>query len=182
MKFDLDELDLQSLIEAIDRSGISEFSLTTADAEIRVSKTPNVANAAADGAPRAAPAPAAVSPGPEAVPDVVAVVPAAVGRPADGGPAPAVADGAAETELEIRTPLLGIFYRAPSPSDPPFVQVGDHVDPGTTVALIEAMKVFTAVPAGVSGVVTEVLGHDRELVEYDQALYRVAPDAAPVAR
>jgi acetyl-CoA carboxylase biotin carboxyl carrier protein len=181
VKFDLDAMDLESLIEAIDRSGISEFSLTTADGEVRISKSP------ADGArpvavvqQQAAPASTPAAPAAQAAPAAeVAAAPITAVDPVDGAAAPG---GTGSDHLEVRTPLLGIFYRTPQPGAPPFVEVGDRVEPDTTVAIIEAMKVFTAVAAGVSGVITEVLASDRKLVEFDQVLFRVAPDAAPIAQ
>jgi acetyl-CoA carboxylase biotin carboxyl carrier protein len=177
VNFDLDALDLESLIDVIDRSGISEFSLITADGELRVSKTPaDRAHSAAVvqlPAPTIAAAPAAevvAAPQPEASPVATSAT------------APAASASTGNGFVEIRTPLLGVFYRAPNPGAPPFVEVGARVEADTTVAIIEAMKVFTAVPAGVCGVVTEVLVQDREFVEYDQALFRVTPDAAPGAQ
>ncbi|MCZ2156638.1 MAG: acetyl-CoA carboxylase, biotin carboxyl carrier protein, partial [Bryobacterales bacterium] len=67
------------------------------------------------------------------------------------------------------------YYASPEPGAPPFVKVGDVVDLETTVGLIEIMKVFTAVAAGVCGVVTEMCVQDTEFVEYAQILYRVRP-------
>jgi acetyl-CoA carboxylase biotin carboxyl carrier protein len=173
VKFDLDGMDLATLIDAIDRSGISEFSLVTADGELRVSKTP------ADGArlPAAVPATPPAAAVAETTTRREADAPAVEG--ADGSPAPPAAGGT--EQLEIRAPLLGVFYRAPKPGEPAFVEIGDRVEPDTTVAIVEAMKVFTAVPAGVSGVITEVLVQDREFIEYDQAIFRVEPAAAAVA-
>ena len=72
--------------------------------------------------------------------------------------------------------MLGIFYRAPEPGAAPFVEVGGRVEVETTVAIIEAMKVFTAVQAGVAGTVRAVLVEDRDFVEHDQALFVVEPD------
>jgi acetyl-CoA carboxylase biotin carboxyl carrier protein len=76
----------------------------------------------------------------------------------------------------VRAPSLGTFYRAPRPGAPPYVQVGQRVEPSTEVCLIEVMKLFTSVHAGISGVVRQVLVEDSELVEFDQVLFLVEVD------
>jgi acetyl-CoA carboxylase biotin carboxyl carrier protein len=75
----------------------------------------------------------------------------------------------------VRAPLVGCYYAAPSPGAEPFVQVGDEVEAGTTVAIIEAMKLMNTIVAGESGVVAEVLVSNGESVEYDQVLLRLRP-------
>ena len=71
--------------------------------------------------------------------------------------------------------MMGIFYAQPEPGAPPYVEVGTVVEEGTTVALVEVMKMFNAIPAGVSGTVEAVLVEGNQLVEYGQALFRVRP-------
>jgi acetyl-CoA carboxylase biotin carboxyl carrier protein len=75
----------------------------------------------------------------------------------------------------IRAPSLGTFYRAAKPGSPPLVEIGQVVRPETEVCLVEVMKLFTGVQAGVAGVVREVLVSDGELVEYEQPLFLVDP-------
>ncbi|HEY9457778.1 MAG TPA: acetyl-CoA carboxylase, partial [Gaiella sp.] len=75
----------------------------------------------------------------------------------------------------IESPLLGVFYRAPSPGAPPFVDVGAHVEPDTIVCLIEVMKMMNSVPAGVAGTIAEIHVENAEAVEYGQPLFRVDP-------
>jgi acetyl-CoA carboxylase biotin carboxyl carrier protein len=82
-----------------------------------------------------------------------------------------VADGT----IEIVAPMIGRFYSQSEPGAAPYVRVGSEVDEQTTVGLIEAMKMFNAVHAGVKGVITEVCVQDASLVEYGQALFRVRP-------
>ena len=77
--------------------------------------------------------------------------------------------------VEIRAPMMGIFYAQPEPGAPPYVSVGSKVQPDTTVALIEVMKMFNAVRAGVEGTVAAVLVENSQLVEYGQPLFRVCP-------
>ena len=85
--------------------------------------------------------------------------------------------GQQEGLLPIKAPLLGTVYRRPSPETPHYVDVGSLVKEDDTVCLIEVMKVFTAVKAGISGRIAEVLVETGEMVEYGQPLFRVEPEA-----
>jgi acetyl-CoA carboxylase biotin carboxyl carrier protein len=78
---------------------------------------------------------------------------------------------------EIASPLLGIFYRAPKPGEPPFVDVGSKVSEDTVVGIIEVMKLMNSVHAGVKGEVVEILAVNAALVEYGEVLLRVRPEA-----
>jgi acetyl-CoA carboxylase biotin carboxyl carrier protein len=78
---------------------------------------------------------------------------------------------------EVTSPLLGIFYRAPKPGEPPFVEVGARVDEDTVVGIIEVMKLMNSVHAGVKGEVVEILAGNGTLVEYGEVLLRVRPEA-----
>ena len=78
---------------------------------------------------------------------------------------------------EVASPLLGIFYRAPKPGEPPFVEVGSKVVEDTVVGIIEVMKLMNSVRAGVEGEVVEILAENEALVEYDEILLRVRPGA-----
>jgi acetyl-CoA carboxylase biotin carboxyl carrier protein len=84
---------------------------------------------------------------------------------------PSLADG----EVAIRAPMLGTFYRAPAPGQPPFVEVGQHVKADDTICLIEVMKLFNSIRAGVDGVVRSILAENGSLVEYNQLLFVIAP-------
>jgi acetyl-CoA carboxylase biotin carboxyl carrier protein len=104
------------------------------------------------------------------------------GSSAPGAPAPAASDDrpdagaeAAEAAGAVRSPLVGTFYAAPSPGADPFVRVGDEVEPGQTVGIVEAMKLMNPILADEAGVVAEVLVGDAESVEYDQVLMRLRP-------
>jgi acetyl-CoA carboxylase biotin carboxyl carrier protein len=81
----------------------------------------------------------------------------------------------ANGSVTIEAPMLGTFYRSESSGAPPFVQPGSEVGPETIVCIIEVMKMMNSVPAGVSGVVTEVVAENAELVEYGAPLFRVQP-------
>lgn len=85
-----------------------------------------------------------------------------------------------ETLVSITTPLSGVFYAAPAPDEPPYVREGDSVEPGQTVALVEAMKVFNEIHAEVPGIVEQVLVTPGQVVSSGQALMRVRPSAPPL--
>jgi acetyl-CoA carboxylase biotin carboxyl carrier protein len=78
---------------------------------------------------------------------------------------------------EVASPLLGIFYRAPKPGEPPFVEVGSKVDEDTVIGIIEVMKLMNSVRAGVKGEVVEILAENAALVEYEEILLRLRPGA-----
>jgi len=93
-------------------------------------------------------------------------------------PAPASAASASDgSMLEVTAPFVGIFYRAPRPGAPPYIEVGSQVVEDTTIGIIEVMKLMNAVRAEVSGTVVEVLVEDGAVVEYGQVLLRIAPGA-----
>ena len=83
---------------------------------------------------------------------------------------PAAGDGVA-----IVAPMLGTFYRAPMPGEPPFVEVGARIEPDTIVCIIEVMKMMNSVAAGVAGTIAEIHAENAQLVEYGQPLFRVEP-------
>ncbi len=82
---------------------------------------------------------------------------------------------APEVAATVRSPLVGTFYAAPSPGADPFVRVGDEIEPGQTVGIVEAMKLMNPILADEAGVIAEVLVGDAESVEYDQVLMRLRP-------
>jgi acetyl-CoA carboxylase biotin carboxyl carrier protein len=82
---------------------------------------------------------------------------------------------AAEKASYIESPMVGTYYTSRAPDAPPLVTVGSVVHPGSIVCIIEAMKVFTDIPAGVSGMIVEVLAKNGQAVEYGQPLFRVTP-------
>jgi acetyl-CoA carboxylase biotin carboxyl carrier protein len=77
--------------------------------------------------------------------------------------------------VDICSPIMGMFYSKPDPASPPFVSVGTEVDEGTTVGLVEVMKVFNAIPAGAKGTIVEVCVEDAETIEIGQTLFRIRP-------
>ena len=121
------------------------------------------------------------SPG-ESVRRTAASAPAPVPAPTSAAVPPKeapVADAQAPAgAVAVRAPMLGTFYRAPSPGEKPFVEVGQHVKAGDTVCLIEVMKLFNSIGAGVDGTVVAIPAQNGALVEYNQPLVYVMPDPA----
>ena len=94
----------------------------------------------------------------------------------DSEPPPATSSHAPREGLAtITAPILGTFYRAEAPGQPPFVEVGQRVEPDTIVCIIEVMKMMNSVPAGVSGTIAEIVPENGQLVEYGDPLFRVKP-------
>jgi len=97
----------------------------------------------------------------------------AAGPPAPESDASVAVEGKAGGVVLIKSPMVGTFYTAADPESPPFVKVGDHVGPETTVCIVEAMKVFNQIPAEVTGRVIAMLAENGAPVEFGQPLFRV---------
>jgi acetyl-CoA carboxylase biotin carboxyl carrier protein len=108
---------------------------------------------------------------------VAAPVAPTVAAPAHAAPPPAAPASAAvpSSWVAVTAPNLGTFYRAPKPGAAPFVQVGQAVEASTEICLLEVMKLFTAVRAGVKGIVRQICVNDADMVEYGQTLFYVEP-------
>ncbi|MEN6577245.1 MAG: acetyl-CoA carboxylase biotin carboxyl carrier protein [Phycisphaerales bacterium] len=116
-----------------------------------------------------------------AVAPIIASLPGAPGQimlPQGQAPALGQAPGAAQREdlLEIKSPIVGTFYEAPSPDSEPYVESGTRVDSQTVVCIIEAMKVMNEIKAEVSGTIVERTVKNGQAIEYGQVLFRVRPD------
>jgi acetyl-CoA carboxylase biotin carboxyl carrier protein len=158
---DIKPRDIEALLETFEASAWSEMKLKIDGLEIFLSKSP-------DGRPASGPGEFATPATPIAA-STPAPSPAAVGATRAGA--------TPDHWITVRAPNLGTFYRSPKPGAPPYVKIGQHVDPETEVCLIEVMKLFTTVLANASGVVRQVLVEDAELVEFDQALFLIEPAA-----
>jgi len=156
---------LRGLIEAVDKSGIDSLELTRAGTRIRVSKTPPPAPVTG------IPATVSATPAPTAPPPAPAAPAPAAAAPSE---APAEA-GAKSNLIEVTSPMVGTFYRAPSPESPPFVEVGTRVTKGQTLCILEAMKLMNELESEVDGVIREILVENAEPVEYGQVLFRIEP-------
>ncbi|MDH3862150.1 MAG: acetyl-CoA carboxylase biotin carboxyl carrier protein [Gammaproteobacteria bacterium] len=148
----MDIRKVKKLIELLDESGIAEIEITEGEESVRISRY-------AAGAPVAA-APVAAAP---AAPPVAAPVAA----PA-AAPVPEVSE---EDGFEVTAPMVGTFYGASSPGAAPYIQVGDRVNEGDTLCIIEAMKMMNQIEADVSGIVKSIRIQNGEPVEFGQVLF-----------
>lgn len=153
--------EIQDLIKFVSRSGVSEVEIEQKDFKITI-KTP------VGGSPVAAMAPMA----PMALPMPVAA-PAPAAAPVAAAPAAAPAQNS--NLIEIKSPMIGTFYRSAGPDKPPFVEVGQTIKPGDKVCIIEAMKLFNEIESEISGTIVKVLVNDSSPIEYDQPLFLVEP-------
>ena len=151
----MDIRKVKKLIELLDESGISEIEITEGEDSVRITSNPPSV---------VAPAPAYVTPA-YAVPAPEAP-PAA---PLATAAAPAAADDS--DGYAVIAPMVGTFYAASSPGSPPFVQVGDHVNEGDTLCIVEAMKMMNQIEAEVSGTVKSIRVQSGDPVEYGQILF-----------
>lgn len=163
--------DLQELLAAFEQSSWQEMSVSVAGDTLHVSRRDGAVGAArpADVVPATAPAPAAV-PSP-ASPGAAQDDPMSGAR-TDSVPPPPEASG-----VPVAAPSVGLFWRAPSPGAPPFVDVGTRVGPEDVVGIVEVMKLMNRVTAGTSGVVTAVLVENGGMVEHGQPLVLIDPAA-----
>jgi acetyl-CoA carboxylase biotin carboxyl carrier protein len=153
----MDIAKIRELVELVAESGIAELEIEEEDLSLRISN-----QVAAPAVMAAAPAP---YPGPHA--------PAGpASAPVADPPAQPVADPSLR---EVRSPIVGTFYRSPEPGAPPFVEVGQRVSSGDTLCIVEAMKVMNEIEAEFAGVVREICLEDGQPVEAESALFRVEP-------
>lgn len=157
----MDLKDIKAIIDLMRRNSIAEFELERQDFKIRLKRMPEISY-------------------PVAAEEQVGAVPAA-GRPIAAAPAQALAPAAPSAtqpgavELEIKSPMIGTFYRAPSPESAPYVEVGSEVNPDTVVCIIEAMKVMNEIKAEAKGIITQVLVENGKPVEFGQPLFKLRP-------
>ena len=145
MDMDLDKI--QRLLEIVAESGLDEVKVEEGDFKLTVRATAR---------PTAAPAPAA---------------PAAASASAPPSAAPAAEPGSGANESVVLAPIVGTFYEAPSPDAAAFVSVGQRVEVGQTLCIIEAMKLMNEIQAEEAGTITQILAKNAEPVEYDQPLF-----------
>jgi acetyl-CoA carboxylase biotin carboxyl carrier protein len=175
---DLSNEDVLKILKIIDESGYNDIRLEIGDLKLHVQKEGAAGLAAPAPSFAAAPAAAAPAPAPAAAPAPARAAPAAA-APAAKAPLPPapVNEPLPEGMVAVNSPVLGTFYRASSPGEKPFVEVGQKVGPNDTLCLIEVMKLFNSVKAGVSGTVTRILAQNGTLVEHGQPLVFIQPDA-----
>lgn len=145
----MDIRKVKKLIELLEESNVNEIEIFEGEESIRISRYAN--------------APAA------AQQQVVAAAPVAAAPVAAAAPAPV-----ASNNHQVKSPMVGTFYRAPSPEAGPFAEVGKQVKKGDTLCIVEAMKMMNQIEADKDGVVKAILVEDGEPVEFDQPLFELA--------
>ncbi len=127
--------------------------------------------------PHAAAEPARIAPAAQGAPTTTAAAetPAAVQAAPAATSAPATSAAPGEGLVEVTAPIVGVFYRQSEPGAPPYVEVGSKVEKGTTLGLLEVMKMFTSVTAHVAGEIVEILAENNEFVEFEQRLMVIRP-------
>lgn len=152
--------ELQELLDFIAKSGLNKVNIETEEFKISVQRDPNTKQVVSV----AAPAPAAA-------PAPVAAAPASTSAPA-AAPA-ASAEASVSSQRALKAPMIGTFYRSNGPDAPAFVQVGDMVEKGQVICIIEAMKLFNEIEAEESGRVVKAMVENASPVEYDQPLFLI---------
>jgi len=153
----VDIKDIKAIIDLMKKNSVTEFELEKQDFKIRLKRGSNGG--------------AAVASYEDPAPLVYAPVPTAIPAPVLATPPPAPVS----SELEIKSPMIGTFYRAPSPEAAPYIEVGTEVNPETVVCIIEAMKVMNEIKAEAKGVITQVLIENAKPVEFGQPLFKLRP-------
>lgn len=156
---------IQELIKAINKSNISELSVEEGDFKITIKQAQTISETQFV---------AVQAPMPQMLPQAA---PQAAALPAASAPAAqtAAAPAANDKLITIKSPMIGTFYRSPSPDKPSFVNVGDDIKQGDVLCIVEAMKLFNEIESEVSGKIVKVLIDDASPVEYDQPLFLVEP-------
>lgn len=161
----MNQKELKELIDFIIERGIAEFELERGDVKIKIKRAsepapvglPDARYIAVHPAPAA---PAAPTPTPTLVPKT------------EPAPAPLVEE---ETLQAVRSPIVGTFYESPSPGSPPFVKVGDRVEVGQVLCIVEAMKLMNEIECDVAGEVVKKLAVNGQPIEYGQELFAIRP-------
>ena len=155
----MDIRKVKKLIELLEESNIDEIEIKEGEESVRISR--NAAQALV------APAPAAYAPPPPAAP-----APAPAAAPA-AAPEPAPAAAPATSGHVVKSPMVGTFYRAPSPTSPSFAEVGQTVKVGDVICIVEAMKMMNQIEADKAGTIEAILVENGEPVEFDQPLVTI---------
>ena len=161
----MDLKDIKAIIDLMKKNSVSEFELEKEDFKIKLKR-----------APMGGPAPVAY----EEAPLLTYAPPMALaaGSSASITSAPTIAGAASAAnsgEQEIKSPMIGTFYRSPSPEAGPYVEVGMEVNPETVVCIIEAMKVMNEIKAEARGIITQCLIENAKPVEFGQPLFKIRP-------
>ena len=174
--------EIQELIKFIAKSGVSEVELESKDFKITIKTPPrrrkgmvvvedeeNVTDSQPAPVQVIATAPVSVPPPPASAP--VSEEP----KPVESTPSAGEEAASGGGSESIKAPMIGTFYRSPAPDKPTFVNVGDEINKGDVICIIEAMKLFNEIEAEVSGKIVKVLVDDATPVEYDQPIFEIEP-------
>jgi acetyl-CoA carboxylase biotin carboxyl carrier protein len=164
----MDFKQIQELIRLINKSNIGELTIEEKGFKVSIKqKQDNIQQvvAAPMYAPAAPAAPVAQAPAAQSAP----------AAPATNGDKPKATEAVPSNLITIKSPMIGTFYRRPSPDKPLFIEVGDEINPGKVVCIIEAMKLFNEIESEIKGKVVKILADDASPVEYDQPLFLVEP-------
>lgn len=169
--------EIQDLIKLISETGIDEFNFEQEDLKLNIINNKEAKVIEGSGQPQIIQVPAAMPPQHYApAPQLPApAVPAASAPVAPAAPATSEEAPASSNTLEVKSPIVGTFYRSASPDKPAYVKVGDKVSKGDVVCIVEAMKLFNEIESEVSGTIVKVMVEDAQPVEYDQVLFLVEP-------
>ncbi len=157
----MDLKEIKSIIDLMKKNSLSEFELEEKDFKIKLKRPIGAA---------AAPASSSLLDDPELTAYAQLARPAAP-TPAMTSPASAAGNG----DAEIKSPMIGTFYRTPSPDAAPYVEVGSEVGPDTVVCIIEAMKVMNEIKAETRGIITALVAENGKPVEFGQPLFKIRP-------
>lgn len=162
----MDFKQIQELIKLVNKSNLSELTIEEKDFKVTIKqKEEIIQQTLISGQFQQAPHAFAPAPAPAALPAAAPAAPAAATPAADD----------TSKYVTIKSPMIGTFYRKPSPDKPLFVEVGSEVTPGKVVCIIEAMKLFNEIESEVKGKIVKILVEDQSPVEYDQPLFLVDP-------
>ena len=165
----MDLKDIKVIVDLMKKNAVSEFEMEEGDFKIKLKRD--------SGKPRKGETVVVQEAAPMILPAAAAAPVAAPVATAAPAPAtPAAASAAAAEGPEVKSPMIGTFYRKPSPDADSYVEVGSVVEPDTVVCIIEAMKVMNEIKAEVKGTIAEVLVEEGKPVEYGQALFRIEPN------
>ncbi|MEL7118505.1 MAG: acetyl-CoA carboxylase biotin carboxyl carrier protein [Bacteroidota bacterium] len=166
--------DIQELVKLLDASDISEFNMKNGEFELSI-RTKHYIDPEHISAIAAAPVQQVVPVQPTYTPPPAPIVEAPA-QPAANTPSPAQPAASDDSGyLEVKSPIVGTFYRSASPEKPPYAKVGDTIEVGSVVCIVEAMKLFNEIESEIAGKIVKVLVEDAQPVEYDQVLFLVDP-------
>ena len=161
--------EIIELVDFISKKRLEEVKIETEDIKLSIKKSAASNKVVEQTVVHAAPVAAPVAAAPVAAVPVAAPVVAAV----PVAPAPIVNDD--DKYIAIKSPMIGTFYRSANPESPALINIGDKVEPGKAVCIIEAMKLFNEIESEVSGTIVKVMVENAQPVEYDQVLFLVDP-------